>query len=75
MRFVVGFYTERLNDLDLAIEEMQEDRVGKLQAAEQLRGSLQISYGSALEIQAEIDQMRNQLSQARRRNKKFGRGK
>jgi hypothetical protein len=66
MRFVVGFYTERLNDLDLAIEEMQEDRLAKLQAAEQLRGSLQeLGFGSALEIQAEIDQMRNQLSQAR----------
>ena len=66
MRFVVGFYTERLNDLDLALEEMQEERAAKLQAAEQLRGSLQeLGYGSALEIQAEIDQMRNQLVQAR----------
>jgi hypothetical protein len=66
MRFVVGYYTERLNDLDLAIEEMQEDRLAKLQAAEQLRASLQeLGYGSALEIQAEIDQMRIQLSQAR----------
>jgi AAA domain-containing protein len=66
MRFVVGYYTERLNELDLAIEEMQEDRFAKLQAAEQLSATLQeLGYGSALEIQAEIDQMRNQLRQAR----------
>ena len=64
MRFVVGYYTERLNDLDLAIEEKQQDRFSKLQAAEQLRASLQeLGYGSALEIQAEIDQMRVQLKQ------------
>ena len=66
MRFVVGFYTERLNDLDLTLEEMQEDRTVKLQSAEQLRGSLiDLGYGSALEIQAEIDQLHNQLVQAR----------
>lgn len=46
MRFVVGYYTERLNDLDLAIEEKQQDRFSKLQAAEQLRASLQeLGYG------------------------------
>jgi hypothetical protein len=66
MRFVVGYYTERLNDLDLAIEEMQEERLAKLQAAQQLRASLhELGYGSALEMQAEIDQMRIQLNQAR----------
>jgi uncharacterized Zn finger protein (UPF0148 family) len=66
MRFVVGYYTERQNDLDVALEDMQEDRFAKLQAAAQLRSSLQeLGYGSALEIQAEIDQMREELSQAR----------
>ena len=66
MKFVVGYYTERLNDLDIAVEEMQEDRLAKLQAAAQLKASLQeLGYGSALEIQAEINQLRSQLRHAR----------
>jgi uncharacterized Zn finger protein (UPF0148 family) len=66
MRFVVGYYTERLNDLDVALEQMQEDRLAKLQAAAQLRASLQeLGYGSALEIQVQTDQMRTDLDQAR----------
>ena len=66
MRFVVGYYTERLNDLDIAIEEMQQDRTGKLQAAAQLRASLQeLGYGSVLEIQAEIAEVRSDLGTAR----------
>lgn len=66
MRFVVGYYTERLNDLDLTIEQMQENRFGKLQAATQLKASLhELGYGSALEIQAEIDELRVLLDKAR----------
>ncbi len=75
MRFVVGYYTERLNDLDVLIEEMQEDRLAKLQAAEQLSATLQeLGYGSALEIQAEIEQMRSQLSQARKEEQEIRSG-
>jgi hypothetical protein len=66
MKFVVGFYTERLNDLDVTIEELQEDRAAKLQAADQLRGTLkELGYGSVLEIQGEITELQDQLSRAR----------
>lgn len=65
MRFVVGYYTERLNDLDVAIEQMQENRAGKLQAAAQLKNSLQeLGYGSTLEIQVEIEDRRRELEAA-----------
>jgi uncharacterized Zn finger protein (UPF0148 family) len=75
MRFVVGYYTERQNDLDVALENMQEDRFAKLQAAAQLNSSLQeLGYGSALDIQTEIDQMREELVRARLEEKEIRSG-
>jgi hypothetical protein len=65
MRFVVGFYTEQLTEMEMALEELQESRSSKLQAAEQLRQTLkELGYGSVLEIQAEISQLRDQLKLA-----------
>jgi uncharacterized Zn finger protein (UPF0148 family) len=75
MRFVVGYYTERLNDLDVEIEEKQEDRNAKLQAAQQLSTSLrELGYGTSLDIQADIVRLNSELQSAREEEREIRAG-
>jgi hypothetical protein len=67
MRFVVGYHTERLSELDRAIEAASEARSSKLQAAAQLEASLaELGYGTVIEIQGETDRAREALAAAKK---------
>lgn len=67
MRFVVGYHTERLSELDRAIEAASEGRLSKLQAAAQLELSLaELGYGTVIEIQNETDRAREALAAAKK---------
>jgi rubrerythrin len=75
MRFVVGFYTERLNDLEINLEEIKDQRAGKLEAAEQLRISLQeLGYGSESKITDEIRDATEELRKAKSEQLKLRKG-
>lgn len=66
MRFTVGFYTERLNELEISLEETREDRLGKIEAAKQIRNFLQqFGYGSEAEIIGEIETTKEKLVAAK----------
>jgi hypothetical protein len=66
MRFVFGYYTERLNDLESELSETVDERNGKIEAAKQIRKFLQeFGYSSEGELRAEIDQTLSQLESAR----------
>jgi hypothetical protein len=48
MRFVTGFYTERMNDLEIQLDKMRSERLAKLETVKQLRVFLE-EFGYALE--------------------------
>jgi rubrerythrin len=75
MRFVVGFYTERLNDLEINLEEIKDQRAGKLEAAEQLKTSLQeLGYDSESKIGNEIRNTTVELRKAKSEQLKLREG-
>jgi len=62
MRFVVGYYSETLNDLEIKLEEARDERKSKLDAAEKIREFLKdFGYGSEKEVTNEIEQIRKKL--------------
>lgn len=66
MRFVMGFYTERMNELELELERVTDSRRIKEEAAKQIRTFLdELGYGSALEIDAQIRDTQSSLNAAR----------
>jgi hypothetical protein len=66
MRFVMGFYTERMNELELELEKVTDSRRIKEEAANQIRAFLdELGYGSALDIDAQIREMQSALNAAR----------
>jgi hypothetical protein len=51
MRFTVGYYTQRLNDLEIELEDIRDQHYGKIEAAKQLRSFLdQYGYSSEEEV-------------------------
>jgi len=65
VRFVVGYYTERLNALDQQLADATEARNGKLSGAKQLRQFLsQHAFGRVDEIGQEIATTETELQQA-----------
>jgi hypothetical protein len=66
MRFVVGFYTERMNEFEIDLERTTEEHRSKEEAAKQIRGFLEeLDYGSELEIQTQIREVEGRLTEAR----------
>lgn len=66
MRFIVGFYTEQMNELDLELERVTDERRAKEEGAEQIRGFLEeLGYGSEFDIRNQIGAATNELTAAR----------
>ncbi|KGF73983.1 hypothetical protein DO97_00095 [Neosynechococcus sphagnicola sy1] len=66
MRFIVGYYTERLNELETHLAEIKEQKIGKREAIKQIRLFLQrFGYASETDIANEMDQAQLELSEAR----------
>lgn len=67
LRFVVGYYTERLQDLELQLDQAMSERATNVATSEQIRSFLQqFGYGTEAEIRAEIDEVNRRLEAARR---------
>lgn len=65
MRFVTGFYTERMNDLEIQLDEITTERFAKIEAAKQVRKFLQdFGYGEEIELQASIATLNDELNQS-----------
>lgn len=68
MRFIVGFYTEKLNELEIELDEIRESRKAKHEAARQLSAVLQeLDYGTDAEIEAQVAQLEEALRMERAR--------
>ncbi|MEX2120219.1 MAG: AAA family ATPase [Pirellulales bacterium] len=58
MRFVVGYYTERLQQLDERLEQTQTKRSTNLATADQIQRFLvQFGFGTEADVQAEISEV------------------
>jgi uncharacterized Zn finger protein (UPF0148 family) len=67
MRFITGFYTERMNDLEIQLDELRTTRAAKLEAAEQIRTFLtEFGYSKVSDVTAEILKIENELEIARK---------
>lgn len=68
MRFILGYYTERLQELDLRLEQIINEREAKLQMSHQMRLFLDnLGYGSEQQILQEINVARTELEAAQRK--------
>jgi hypothetical protein len=66
IRFIVGAYTEKLNELELELSRIRELRVKKKNSIEQLRTFLEpFGYSSDQEIISEIEQINSDLINVR----------
>lgn len=66
MRFVVGYYTERLQELEIRLEQISTERAAKIEACRQMRHFLEkLGYNSDQQIQAEIEHAQQELEQAK----------
>lgn len=66
MRFIVGYYTERLNELETNLAEIKEHKTGKREAIKQIKLFLQrFGYASETDIANEIEQAQQELSETR----------
>ena len=62
IRYVLGYYTERLEILQSQLSKAASDRIGKLIAARQMREFLQeVGYASEKDVQADIEEVDRQL--------------
>ena len=66
MRFVLGYYTERLNELEIRLEEARDERSGKLEAAKQIRMFLErFGFATASDITGDVEQTQRALEEAK----------
>lgn len=66
MRFIVGYYTERLNELETNLAEIKEQKIGKREAIKQIKLFLQrFGYASETDIANEVEQAQLELYEAR----------
>ena len=73
MRFVVGYYTERLQELEISLEGMLTERQGKIQTTQQMRQFLdRLGYGTEQQIRDEIAATTGQLHEAEQKQRPFG---
>jgi hypothetical protein len=66
MRFIVGFYTERMSNLERELEDVVNSRIAKEEAAKQIRLFLRdLDFGTPVELGAEISKAESELEGAR----------
>jgi rubrerythrin len=66
MRFLVGYYTEKLNDLEIRLDELRKEQSGKIEAVNQVRTFLkEFNYDTETEIRKQIDKLKSELEEAR----------
>ncbi len=64
MRFITGLYTERLNELEIKLEEIRDNRSAKLESIKQIRSFLSdFGYSTEAEVSKEIFEVETQLTQ------------
>ncbi|MGB0385147.1 MAG: AAA family ATPase [Ardenticatenaceae bacterium] len=68
MRFVTGFYSERMNELEIEFDRVRSGRLAKLEAAKQIRSFLQdFGYEHESDVTATINATENELHCAQRK--------
>lgn len=66
IRFITGFYTERMNDLEIQLDEIRRERLAKEESAKQIRSFLEnFGYGTETEITDEIALTGTELKNAK----------
>jgi hypothetical protein len=66
IRFVVGLYSENLNNLEIGLEEVRKQRTGKIEAVKQVKNFLlQFGYASENQINEEVSLFQKELSELR----------
>jgi AAA domain len=64
MRFIVGFYTERLSDLETRLSDIKKQRSGKREAINQIRTFIQeFGYASESDISQETQAIEQEVSE------------
>lgn len=75
MRFVVGYYTERLQELEIRLDQLSTERAAKIEASRQMRQFLEkLGYNSDQQILAEIEQAQHELTQAQQQQEEIREG-
>jgi hypothetical protein len=65
MRFIVGYYTDRLQELEIELDGLTTARSGKVATIEQMRGFLdRLGFGTEQQIRDETLAAQNELQQA-----------
>lgn len=69
MRFVTGFYSERMNELEIEFDRVRSGRLAKLEAAKQIRSFLQdFGYEDESDVTATINAHDTELHGAQRKH-------
>ncbi len=72
MRFVTGLFTERMNDLQIQLDEVKSERLAKLESAKQIRAFLgDFGYGTEMDVATEIAATESETEQSRQKLSKF----
>lgn len=67
MRFITGFYTERMNDLEIQLDGLRINRNSKIEAAQQIRTFLsEFGYSKVTDVTEEILRLDNELELAKK---------
>ncbi|MFX0136417.1 MAG: hypothetical protein ACFFDN_22435 [Candidatus Hodarchaeota archaeon] len=75
MRFVFGYYSEKLNNLEIDLEQTRNSRTSKLSAAKELRIFLKkFGYDSDEEIEKEIENIKENLANVMKEREKIENG-
>jgi len=72
MKFVTGLYTERMNELEIDLDQIRSDRRSKLATAKQIRQFLnEYGFGSEIDIVEKIETTRIELTDAKSEQQKL----
>jgi predicted nucleic acid-binding Zn-ribbon protein len=75
MRFVMGYYSERLQELEIRLEKAVDERTTKLGTAAQIEQFLrEFGHESIASLQSEIDRCNSELQQAQAEIQRFREG-
>lgn len=63
MRYISGYYTEKMNDLEIQFDELRNNRAAKIEAAQQIRTFLaEFGYGKVSDVTEEIMNNESELA-------------
>lgn len=75
MRFVTGFFTQGMNDLQIQLDEARNERLAKLESTKQIRSFLDdFGYGTEVDVAKEITETETETENARQQLAKFREG-